>query len=484
MDGKKKIISGMFWSFMERMMAQLVSLVISIILARLLAPSQYGIVSLVTIVIVIANAFVTDGFGSALIQKKKADAIDFSSVFYFGIVFSIVLYVILYFAAEPIANFYQIPLLVSVLRVLALKVPISAVNSVQQAYVSREMMFKKFFLSTLIGTVMSAIVGIAMAYSGYGVWALVAQDLTNTIVNTIVLWFTVRWRPQRTFSFERLKTLLGYGWKLLLQSLLNKIYANMRSLVIGRVYSSEDLAFYNRGSSYPNLIAMNVDTAMSKALFPAMSIEQYNLERIKAIARRSTKLCSYVMSPLLIGLAACSYDLVNLLLTDKWLPIIPFMRIISICLLIRAAQTSTLQAVKSTGRSDVVLKMDIPVRIIGLISLVIAVRYGVIYIAFSELIVEVFGLVLYGVACSNLIGYRVSELVWDFGINVIHASIMGIAVWGISQITNFSSAVTLFIQVVVGVVLYIAISYFARNENFIYVLAELKKLYYKRNIQN
>ena len=187
---KKSILSGLFWKFSERFASQFISMVVSIVLARLLLPSEYGTVALVTIFITIADVFVSDGFGTALIQKKDADNLDFSTVFYFGVIFSFGLYIILFFIAEAVANFYEMPILCPVLRVLSLRVPIGAINSVQQAYVSRNMIFKRFFYSTIGGTIASAIVGIIMAYIGFGVWALVFQYLSNTIVGTIVLWCT------------------------------------------------------------------------------------------------------------------------------------------------------------------------------------------------------------------------------------------------------------------------------------------------------
>lgn len=212
---KTNVISGLFWKFAERIGAQGVNLIVSIILARLLAPEAYGTVALVTIFITISNVFIENGLGTALIQKKDADELDFSSVFYCNIIISIILYVIIFFTSPIIAKFYSNEQLTVILRVLAITVLISSVKSVQNAYVSRKMIFKKFFISTVIGTIISAIIGIWMAYIGYGVWALVAQQLTNTIVGTIILWFTVKWRPIAKFSFLRLKQLYKFGWKML-----------------------------------------------------------------------------------------------------------------------------------------------------------------------------------------------------------------------------------------------------------------------------
>ena len=481
---KKSILSGLFWKFSERFASQFISMVVSIILARLLLPSEYGTVALVTIFITIADVFVSDGFGTALIQKKDADNLDFSTVFYFGIIFSFGLYIILFFIAEAVANFYEMPILCPVLRVLSLRVPIGAINSVQQAYVSRNMIFKRFFYSTIGGTIASAIVGIIMAYIGFGVWALVFQYLSNTIVGTIVLWCTVRWRPDKTFSFQRLKELYHYGWKLLVQSLMVNIYSNLRSLVIGKVYTTNDLAYYNRGSYFPNLIVVNVDSAMGAALFPAMAKEQTNAEKVKSITKRAIGLSSYVMSPLLIGFASCSVAFVKVVLTDKWLPMVPYLVIICINLLFRPAQSSALQAIKSMGRSDVVLKMDIPIRIFGVASLLVAIKFGVIYIAVTEVLVGALGLFLYGYNCGKIIGYGIGEIITDFGQSVMLSFIMGICVYGIQIINIVNPFITLVLQILLGMVVYLFLSIITKNKNFQYIWDEVQKLLKKNFLVN
>lgn len=473
---KKSILSGLFWKFSERFASQLISMVVSIILARLLLPSEYGTVALVTIFITIADVFVNDGFGTALIQKKDADNLDFSTVFYFGIVFSFGLYYILFFIAEAVAAFYDMPILCPVLRVLSLRVPIGAINSVQQAYVSRNMLFKRFFYSTIGGTIASAVVGIAMAYLGFGVWALVFQYLSNTIAGTIVLWCTVKWRPDKAFSFQRLKQLYHYGWKLLVQSLMVNVYSNLRSLVIGKVYTTDDLAFYNRGSYFPNLIVVNVDSAMGAALFPAMAKEQSSADKVKNITKKATRLSSYVMSPLLIGFAACSIAFVRVVLTDKWLPMVPYLVIICINLLFRPAQSSALQAIKSMGRSDIVLKMDIPIRVFGVVTLLLAIKFGVIYIAVTEVLVGALGLILYGYNCGKIVGYGLGEIINDFGQNVLLALIMGVFVYGVNYMNFPSPIITLIVQILIGVFIYIITSLLTRNRNFFYILTEIKNI--------
>ena len=207
---------------------------------------------------VIHDVFVDSGLGTALIQKKNADDLDFSSVFYFNFIVCIILYVGMFIAAPYIALFYKDTTLTPVIRVISLTIVISGVKGIQQAYVSKNMLFKRFFFSTIGGTIFSAVLGIAMAYMGYGVWALVAQQLSNTAIDTLILWLTVKWRPKKMFSYERLKGLFSFGWKLLISSLLDTAYNNLRNLIIGKLYSSSDLAFYNQGEKFPKVIVMNI----------------------------------------------------------------------------------------------------------------------------------------------------------------------------------------------------------------------------------
>lgn len=473
---KKSVLSGVFWKFAERVGAQAVSLVVSIVLARLLAPSEYGAISLVMVFINIANVFVTSGFGTALIQKKDADNIDFSTVFYFSLIFTTLLYVVMFFSAGIIADFYDMPILKPVFRVLSLSIIIMGINSVQQAYVSRKMMFKKFFYATIIGTIISAVVGIVLAYLGFGVWALVAQSLTNNVIDTIVLQMTIQWRPIKAFSFSRLKALFSYGWKLLVQSVVLQIYSSLRSLIIGKLYTPADLAFYSKGNQFPNLISTNIDTAINTALFPAMSKEQESIERIKMMARKTTQVTSYVMNPILIGFAAVAEPFISLLLTDKWLPCVPYLRICCIALLFRAPQTAILQAIKAVGRSDSVLKVDFPIRIVALAVILVSIRFGIIYLALSEVLITVFGTVLYVIMSHKIINYGAREVCADFMINTSLAVVMGIITWMVGKILPFSSIAVLPIQVVAGVIAYVFLSIITNNASFKYVLNTVKEI--------
>lgn len=476
---KEQVIQGAFWKFAERIAAQLVSLVVSIVLARLLSPTEYGTISLVMVFITIANVFVNSGFGQALIQKKDADSLDFSSVFYFSLGFTGLLYIILFFGAVPISEFYNMPVLIPVLRVLAISVPIMGINSVQQAYVARKMQFKLFFYATFIGTVISAVVGISLAYSGFGVWALVAQTLTNNVIDTIVLQRTIKWKITREFSFERIKSLLSYGWKLLLQSLILQIYSSLRSLLIGKFYTTEDLSYYTKGNQFPELISSNIDTGINTALFPIMSKAQDSIERVKAMARKTTNFTSYVMSPILIGFMAVAEPFISLLLTDKWLPCVPYLRICCIILLFRAPQTAILQAIKAIGRSDAVLKIDVPIRTFAIIVLCISLQHSVYVFALSEIAVTLFGTVLYVIVAKRMINYSGIEVCHDFLFNVLMASVMGASVFLIGRISIFHPLFVMVIQVIFGATIYIVISILTNASSFLEIKMMVGKMLMK-----
>lgn len=476
---KSQVIQGAFWKFAERIAAQLVSLVVSIILARLLSPSEYGIISLVMVFITIANVFVSSGFGQALIQKKDADTLDFSSVFYFSLFFTGIIYVCLFFLAVPIANFYNMAILVPVLRVLSLSVPIMGINSVQQAYVARKMQFKLFFKATFIGTLISAVVGIVFAYSGFGVWALVTQTLTNNIIDTVILQVTISWKLTKEFSFERIRILLSYGWKLLLQSLILQFYASLRSLLIGKFYTTEDLSFYTKGNQFPELISSNIDTGINTALFPVMSKAQDSISRVKAMARKTTDFTSYVMSPVLIGFMAIAEPFIALILTDKWLPCVPYLRICCIILLFRAPQTAILQAIKAVGRSDAVLKVDVPIRIFAIIILLISLKHSVYIFALSEIVVTLFGTILYIIVSEKIIDYTCKEVCRDFLINVLIASIMGLVVFVIGKVISLHPIIIMFIQILTGAFIYILLSIVTKSRSFLEIKAIVFKNIFK-----
>lgn len=386
MNTKNSVFSNMVWRFAERCGAQLITFVVSIVLARLLAPEDYGKIALITVFTTILQVFVDSGLGTALIQKKDSDDLDFSSVFYFNFIVCLVLYAGMFFVAPFIAKFYEDISLTPIVRVISLTIIISGVKGIQQSYVSKNMLFKKFFYSTLGGTIFSAILGIYLAYAGAGVWAIVAQQLSNTTIDTFILWITVKWRPKKLFSWKRLKKLLSFGWKMLVSALLDTIYTNIRSLVIGKMYSSADLAFYNQGDKLPSVIVNNINTSIDSVLLPTLAKEQDDRERVKNMTRRAIKISTYIMAPLMMGLAFCATSVVDLVLTEKWLPCVPFLQIFCITYMFYPIHTANLNAIKAMGRSDLFLKLEIAKKIVGMILLLSTMWFGVMAMAYSLLV--------------------------------------------------------------------------------------------------
>lgn len=476
----KTFFYNLLWKFGERICAQLVTFIVSIVLARLLSPDDYGAITLVTIFITIANVFVVNGFGSALIQKQKINNIDFSSVFYVNIVFSLCVYCILYVCSPYIANFYKMDIICPVLRVLSLRIPIAAINSVQQAYVSRHMMFKKFFISTLFGTLLSGIIGCIMAYRGFGIWALVAQYITNTTVDTIVLWFTVKWRPDTVFSWSRVKNLLSYGWKLLLSGLIDTGYQQLTSLIIGTKYTSSDLAYYNRGQQYPQLVVTNINTSISSVLFPTISANQDNLEIVKSMTRRAIKTSSYIMWPLMIGLGVVAEPLVSLMLTNKWLPCVPYLQIACFTYAFWPIHTANLEALKAIGRSDIFLRLEVLKKGIGLLLLIAMMNYGVMAIALSLIVSTIVSSFINSSPNKKILGYSYVDQIKDIAPAFLLSCLMGVVIYPLSFFIN-NLLMLIVIQIVLGAVFYIVLSRVFRLESFMYILGIISQRKRRKN---
>ena len=472
---KKSVIGNFIWRFAERCGAQLVTFIVSIVLARILDPKDYGTIALVTVFTTILQVFVDSGLGTALIQKKNADDLDFSSVFYFNFIVCIILYVGMFIAAPYIALFYKDTTLTPVMRVISLTIVISGVKGIQQAYVSKNMLFKRFFFSTIGGTIFSAVLGIAMAYMGYGVWALVAQQLSNTAIDTLILWLTVKWRPKKMFSYERLKGLFSFGWKLLISSLLDTAYNNLRNLIIGKLYSSSDLAFYNQGEKFPKVIVMNINASIDSVLLPTMSIEQDNPERIKQMTRRAIKTSTYVMAPLMMGLAFCAEPIVRLVLTDKWIFCIPFLRIFCITYMFWPVHTANLNAINAMGRSDWFLRLEIIKKIVGLAILLSTMWFGVMAMAYSLLLSSVLSQIINSWPNRKLLKYGYLEQVRDFAPGILLAVLMGICVHFVEYM-SLPMIVTLVIQIVLGSIIYIVGSAILKLEEFQYLLEMIKSI--------
>lgn len=465
---KNTTIKNFIWRFAERCGAQLVTFIVSIVLARLLAPEDYGTIALVTVFTTILQVFVDSGLGTALIQKKDADDLDFSSVFYFNFFVCIVLYIGMFLAAPIIAGFYGDSSLIPIIRVISLNIVISGVKGIQQSYVSRNMLFKRFFFATLGGTIFSAFLGIGLAYAGFGVWAIVAQQLSNTAIDTLILWITVKWRPKKMFSWNRLKGLLSFGWKLLVSSLLDTVYNNLRNLIIGKFYSSADLAYYNQGDKFPKIIVTNINSSIDSVLLPTLANEQEHIDRVKSMTRRAIKTSTFIMAPLMMGLAFCATSIVKIVLTDKWLPCVPYLQIFCVTYMFWPIHTANLNAINAMGRSDYFLKLEIAKKAIGLILLLSTMRFGVMVMAYSLLISSITSQIINSWPNKKLLGYGYFEQLRDILPSVLIALFMGGCV-NLVKLLGFSDFLMILVQVPLGAFIYVALSALFHLEAYAYL---------------
>lgn len=479
---RSSVISSLIWKFLERIGTQGIQFVVSIILARLLLPSDYGVVSMILVFTAIANAFVQSGFSTSLIQKKDADELDFSSVFYVSFLIATLCYIILYFAAPFIADFYKMSEITSILRVISITLFFGAITSVQNAKISKDMKFKKLFFSSLGAIIVSGTTGITLAYLGYGAWALVWQQLSNAIATTIILWFTSGWKPKLLLSIKRVKELFSYGWKILCSSLLDTTYQNLYNLVIGKFYTSETLGNYNKGEQFPKLIAVNIDGAIASVMLPAYAKEQENREKVKKMVRRSIITSALLIFPMMFGLAAVADSIVKILLTDKWLGCVPFMQLLCIVYALYPINTANLQSIKALGKSDYYLKLEMIKKIIGLSILVITLSFGVYAMAIGQVFAAMISTFVNSYPNRKLLNYSYIEQIKDILPNLIISIIMFVCVYAINFI-NISVYIKLVIQIIIGIIVYVLLVSIFKLESFNYIKETIKKMIKKKNMK-
>ena len=473
---KKQAVYSTIWKFMERILAQMVSLVVSIVIARILNPDDYSVVGIVTIFFTFANVLISGGLNTALIQKKDADDKDFSSVLIISVLISAVIYGVLYFCAPWIANAYHKPILVPVTRVMGLALPITAVKGIWCAYISSHLQFKKFFFSTIGGTAISAVVGIVMALQGFGPWALVAQQMSNTVIGTVVLMATTKIRIRFRIYWNKLAGLFRYGWKVFVSSVIGVIYTEINPMIIGLKYSSVDLSYYTKGRSFPNLISSTTTSTLSAVLFPVLSKCQDDREMLLKGTRRFIQLASFVAFPLMLGFYALAENFVIVILTEKWLPAIPYIRIFCLSCMLDMIHIGNCETIKAMGRSDIYLIMEIIKKSCYFIVIGLFVWLGDSpqMLAASFIVCALIATVVNSVPNRKLIGYKLRYQCYDLLVNLATSVVMCIAVSFVGRLP-FGAFYLLLLQVLVGVVVYITINAVIRNSSFMYLLNALKK---------
>lgn len=467
-------IGGAVWKFLERILAQLVSFIVSIVLARILSPEEYGSVTVLLIFITIANVFVTNGICDALIQKKDASHIDFSSMFWIALSVSIMLYMGLFFIAPLIAKMYNTPSLIPLLRVLSLRIPITAFSNIQHAYVSRHMQFRKFFYSTLLGTIVSGVVGIGLAFKGFGPWALVFQYLTNTTIDTIVLLLIIDWRPRFEFSLNAVKQMFPFSIAMMFSALINTLYGELQSFVIGFKYNIVDLSFYKKGFSFPQLVITNIDTAISSALFPVITKCNDDIGRVVSIQKKAIKMSTYCVFPIMLGMAAVSQDLITVLLTNKWSEASFYLILGCMFYALQPVQTTTWQALKALGKGRLCIKCELIKKTVGISILFATIPFGVKWVALGIVLSGMLSCIVNMIAYRNTTYYSVKKQIADIMPNLILSAVMLCSVMLIRLIPNLGCVSRLMSQTFVGIAVYLVLSKASNNESFLLLISTIK----------
>ncbi|KEF38879.1 membrane protein involved in the export of O-antigen and teichoic acid [Schinkia azotoformans MEV2011] len=466
---RNTVISSLFWKLLERIGVQGIQLIITLVLARMLMPSDYGIIALLSIFITLSNTIVQRGFTSALIQRKDVDEVDFSTVFIISLMGSLLLYIILFFSAPLIAEFYNYPELSITLRVLALSLPFSAANSVQIAIVSRAMQFRKLFLSSIGSIVCSGSAGILLAFFDYGLWALIAQQISFSIINCFFMAMVVKWRPKLLFSIKKAAGLFSYGWKMLLTSLIDTLYVDLNTIIIGKIFSTQMLGFYNKGKQFPSMLVTSLNGSIQAVMFSAFSRHQDDRLYLKNMMRRSIVTSSFIIFPIMAGLAATADSLVELILTDKWLDSVPFIQLFCAYFALYPIHTSNLQAISAIGRSDLYLKLEIIKKIIGIIILIISIPHGIYAIAIGGIATGVIGAVINMYPNIKLLQYPIQEQLFDILPSLFLSITMGLLVYSILFL-KFPVVITIILQVLVGTLFYLGLAKLLKFECLTYIL--------------
>ena len=473
---KSKVAKGAVWTLLEKMSTQIVGFVVGMILARLLTPNDYGTVALTGIFFAVAGVLVDGGFGIALIQKKDADDLDFNSVFYLNLALSAVAYLALFLAAPWIANFYKTPELKVIVRVSAICLLFNAVNAIQGAELTKKMLFHLSFRISLITCFTSAVCGITLAFLGYGVWALVWSSLITGFVGVIARWFIIAWRPRLMFSFNRLKPLFSYGWRMCVSNLIDQFFVHINDLLIGRFYTKTDVAYVNKGRSLPNLAMNEVDATLGRVSLPAFVLLQDDKEKLRDAMRRMIQCSTFLVFPLMVGIAACSYSVLRLLYGPQWTPATPYMMLACFTFALWPFHTINLRGIIALGRSDVFLKLEVIKKTACLVVIISSFRLGVLpWMIISAFALGPFGLLVNTWPNKRLLGYTIGMQLRDvmptaliciaealvvFGIDIAGNSIkstFGVADEGASLMVFLS--VKLVLQFVIGAGTFFSLAY-------------------------
>lgn len=464
---KKKSFLGVCWGFFEKFSTQLVTLVVGVILARLLSPSDYGLIAITEIFVVICQIIVDSGFSSALIRKSDRTENDYSTVFIINIGLSFLMAIILCVSSSFIADFYNEPLLKSIICFNAVYVFLGALISIQAVKMQAEMKFKERSEITVISSIIKGAISVFMALIGYGVWSLVIPNIIVLFVTALLYWHFQHWIPSLRFSLVSAKEMFAFGSKLLISTIINTIYTNLYPMIIGKKFSPSDLGFYSKGNAYANLPSTTIANVIGGVAFPVLSKIQDDDERLRSAYRKMLRLSAYLVFPIMIGLVVLAKPFVILLITEKWSSSILYLQILCLAAMWYPIHGLNLNLLQVKGRSDLFLRLEIIKKIIGVIIIIVMIPHGLICICIGSVISSVLGLFINTYYTGKLINVGFIGQLRDLSPAICYSTSMGIVVWGISSCFE-SLFFKLIFGSVLGILYYIVISVLTKSSDFFY----------------
>ena len=471
---KDKTVKGVVWSSIDRFTSQGISFVFSLLIARMLMPSDYGVIAMLGIFMAVSGCFIDSGFSTALVRKIDRTETDFSTVFYFNNVVAILFYGLLWLASPIIADFYDLPLLEDVTKVVGLNLVIGALGGIQNAKLSIAIDFKTRAKISVITTLFTGIVGLYLAYCGYGVWALVFQALSSNILRTILLWSYVKWKPQWLFSWKSFREMFSFGSKVLASGLLDTTYNNLYTIVIGKCFSSAALGVYSRADGLANFPSSNITGVLQNVTFPVLSSIQNDEERLAIGYKKLLRLSAFIIFPLMVGLAAVADPFIRLVLTDKWEGTIYYLQILCFSLMWYPIHAINLNLLMAKGRSDYFLKLEVIKKIQGVIILCITVPLGLVAMCYGRIASSLISLVWNTYYTKKIIGYGYTQQMKDLMHILLHTLVMGaITYWVVCMLPNLW--LKLIVGILAGMAYYIAGAYLMKFEEMKELLLILKR---------
>ena len=466
------VSGGMFWKLLELLGTQGVQFLTALLLARLMTPEEYGTVGLILIFITVANTFVQSGFATALIRAEELKEEDYASVLRLSLLIAVPVYGLLCLGAPAVSAFYGIPVLTPLLRVMGLVLFPGAVISVQTAYVSRGFLFRKLFQANLCAVLLSGACAVGLAVLRFGVWAMAAQQLIYYAALMLALFLVLRWAPSGRFSMARVKVLFAFGWKILVSGLIDTLWMNLYGLIIGKRYSATDLGGYSRAEQFPKMITANLASALQSVLLPAYARCQTDREALRELLRKSIRYSAFAIFPMMAGLAVTAEPLVRMLLTDKWLFCVPYLRILCLCYAFWPMHVSNLQVLTAMGRSDLFLKLEIAKKLLGAAILFFSLRYGITGLLLWKAADEFLCTLINAWPVQRLTGVSILSQYRDMLPAAIAAGIMGGLVFLAGRLLPIGGWTGLLAQIAAGMALYLVLSILL-NRRTLKELAEL-----------